>query len=316
MKNIKDLKDDIMNKRFQKFYVFYGEDYGLRNHYIKEIAKQFNNKVNLLFDLEGIRDLQTGSGLFRTDKLYVVHGDFNFARMRKDFIEEFIKKLKHETVILCFEEEQPNTILFKEFSDYITYFPIVQDNIAIQFAEMELSLDQDSKETLIKNCGNNYNNILLEADKIKNYAQAKNISHQMAYDELYIQQQLLYKPPVFHSYEMMNDVLKGNYAALGYWYQLAYTTFLEDFWTASESIMNDLLIAYMIVKDGRYNGSNKAYDLKFKWERVKVIRDFVIPYSAEDLLYMAYQVADLDAKVKGGKLEAIKALDYFMCLII
>ena len=42
MKNLKDLKEEIINKQFQHFYVFYGEDYGLRDHYIKEIAKQFN----------------------------------------------------------------------------------------------------------------------------------------------------------------------------------------------------------------------------------------------------------------------------------
>lgn len=316
MKNLKDLKEEILNKQFQNFYVFYGEDYGLRNHYIHEIAKQFNNKINQIYDLEAILDLQTGAGLFRTKELYVVHGDIDFAKKKKDVLQEFIRKLKLETVIMCFEEEQPNTTLFKEFSDYITYFPVVEEHIALQFVDSEINLDQDSKEYLASNCNNNYNNIRMEANKIKNYAESKGISHQLAFDELNIQQQLLYNPPEFHSDSMMNDVLKGNYKGLAYWYQLAYTTFLEEFWITTESMMEDLIIAYLLVKDGRLNGSNKAWDLKLRWNRVKTIRDFVIPYKPEELLYMIYQVAELDMKVKLGKIEKEKVLDYFMCLVI
>ena len=30
MKNLKDLKEDILANKINKFYVFYGEDFGLR----------------------------------------------------------------------------------------------------------------------------------------------------------------------------------------------------------------------------------------------------------------------------------------------
>lgn len=316
MKNLKDLKEEIINKQFQHFYVFYGEDYGLRDHYIKEIAKQFNNKITTLYSLESLIDVKTGNGLLAVPKLYVVHGDIDFARKKKLEIQKFIKRLKIETVIMCFEEELNTTTLFKEFSEYITYFPCVQDNIALQFIDSEISLSMESKEELAKDCKNNYFNILMETDKIKHYATVKNISHQDAYNELSIKEQLLYTPPEYHSDLMMDDILKGNYGNMGYWYQLIKTTFNEDFWITTESIMQDLLIAYFLVKDGRLNGGNKAYDLKFRWGRIKKLREFVIPYDAPTLLQMAYEVADIDAKVKNGKLEKEKVIDYIICLII
>ena len=77
-----------------------------------------------------------------------------------------------------------------------------------------------------------------------------------------------------------------------------------------------LVLAYFLVKDGRLNGGNKAYDLKFRWGRIKKLREFVIPYDAPTLLQMAYEVADIDAKVKNGKLEKEKVIDYIICLII
>ena len=37
MKKLEDLKQDLIDGRLRKFYVFYGEDYGIRKHYINKI---------------------------------------------------------------------------------------------------------------------------------------------------------------------------------------------------------------------------------------------------------------------------------------
>ena len=166
------------------------------------------------------------------------------------------------------------------------------------------------------NCLKNYNNILLEADKIRNYAQAQNISEQAAYDDLYNKNQLLYEYEEFHSYNLMNDLLKGNINSLSYWYNLVKANFQEEFWIALESIMDDYIIAYLIVQNGRFNGGNKAYDMGLPWFRIKMIRDFAIPYSAEYLLDTAYKISKLDTDIKTGKIEKEKLFDYFMCVII
>ena len=114
----------------------------------------------------------------------------------------------------------------------------------------------------------------------------------------------------------MNDLLKGNINSLSYWYNLVKANFQEEFWIALESIMDDYLIAYLVVQNGRYNGGNKAYDMGLPWFRIKMIRDFAIPYSAEYLLDTAYKISKLDADIKTGKIEKEKLFDYFMCCII
>lgn len=315
MKNLKDLKEDIINKKFEKFYVFYGEDYGLRHHYIQELSKNFS-KTEVIYDLNSFIKNQTGGGLFKTKRLCICHGEVEFARQKAFNIQTFIEKLNYDTFVLCYEQELPSTTLWKEFGDHITYFPVVDDKIALQFVDSELSLDQRSKEELAGNCLKNYNNILLEADKIKNYAQAKGISEQAAYDALEDKGQLLYEYDEFHSYNLMNDLLKGNINSLSYWYGVVKAKFQEEFWIAMESIMTDYLIAYLIVQNGRYNGGNKAYDMGLPWFRIKTIRDFAIPYTAEYLLETAYKVSQLDADIKTGKIEKEKLFDYFMCVII
>lgn len=315
MKNLKDLKEEILNNDIKKFYVFYGEDFGLRKHYIDQIAKKFN-KVVILPSLVDFAIAKTGSGLFKTKVLYVAPNDIDFAKLKVKNINNLITNLTNDCIILDYEEELPTTTLFKEFSDNITYFPEVENNIAYQFVDSELKLNMESKEELARNCCNNYSKILLESDKIRCYASEKGISHQAAYDDLYAQNQLLYEYPEFHSYELMNDVLKGNFQMLSFWYNLVKANFLEQFWIALESIFNDYIIAYFIVKYGKYRGSTLAYEYKFNWGRIKIVRDFIIPYKAEDLLYLANQVAKLDKLVKNGKINKEDLFDYFLCIII
>ena len=169
----------------------------------------------------------------------------------------------------------------------------MDDKISLQFVDSELSLNQKSKEELSGNCLKNYNNILSEADKIKSYAQAQNISEQATYDDLYNKGQLLYEYEDFHSYNLMNDLLKDNISSLSYWYNLVKTNFQEKFWIALENIIVDYLIACLVVQNGRYNEGNKAYDMGLPWLRIKMIRDFAIPYSANYLLETAYKISKL-----------------------
>lgn len=315
MKNLKDLKEEILQNVIHKFYVFYGEDYGIRKHYINKLSTFFQ-ETRTIDSMELIANQQRGSGLFSVKTLYIIHGDIVFARKKSNYIQSAINKLKDDCVILVYESEIPNSSLFKEFSDYITYFPVVQDKIAYQFIDSEVKLSMDSKKELAYNCKNNYNNILLEADKIKNYAQAKNVSYQVAYEELQHNGQLLYEYDTFNMNDFMNDVLKGNFKNMDYWATLITKRYKDEFWMGLSFIFTDYLIAYYIVKYGKYDGSTKAYNSGLNWGRIKTIREFVIPYSAESLLETANDVADLDSQIKFGKLQPEDLFDRFLCTIM
>lgn len=316
MKNLKLLKEEILDGDIKNFYVFYGPDMGIRKHYIDKIRQSCSKLLNIN-SYQDYNKAETGGGLFKTRDLYLIFNDVEFASRHKTFIETFINRIKKDVLIFDFDEiPKKNLSLFEYFEDYITYFPIVKDNIAYQFIDSEVTLSANSRKQLAWDCENNYSNILLETDKIKNYAQVHNITDELAYNELQIQNQLIYKDEEFHSYQFMNDVLDGNYSNYSYWIGLIQRTFLEDFWITLESISNDYMIAYYIKAFGKSLGSNKAYENKFYWNRIKTIRDLKLPYKANDLLKKAEQVCQLDALVKFGKISKEKVLDYFLCIIL
>lgn len=316
MKLLKDLKEEIINHQFNKFYVFYGEDYGLRHLYINEIGKSYNS-IQTVDSYSDIASSNSSTGLFSLKTIYIIYNDIEFSKLSAEKLKVFLNRIKSsDCVIAVYEEALDNSTLFSTFSEYITHFPTVSDNIAYEFVDSELNLSLASKEELASNCSNNYNSIVLEADKIRNYAQSKGISHQLAYDELNSAGQLMYKPIPYNSNDLMNDILIGNFKSLSYWSYLINTYYSEAFWKSIPYIFNDYLIAYLIKRYGKYTGSNKAYDYGLSWNRTKTIREFIMPYSAEYLLDTAFEVSKLDINIKSGKLSNEELFDHFMCTII
>lgn len=314
MKSLQDLKQEILNGQINKFYVFFGEDYGLRHYYIHKIKESFN-KLRVLSSYEGVQQSTSGIGLFSTHDLIVIYNDEAFAKLSEFALNRFISRLKDDTIIMVYENELINTNLFKHFSEYITQFPTVKDNIAQEFVESQLKLTLHSTVEMAYNCDNNYNIICLESDKVKNYAQAKNINEQTAYEDLNVQGQLCVKYPEYRVDDLMDDVLAKNTKNMLYWYQVITELYSEQFWMLLNYVFTNYLIAYFIVRYGRWQGSTRAYNCNLPWYRIKQLRDREIPYTYTELLEKANKVAELDEAVKFNRIQQDDLFNKFLCLI-
>ena len=324
MKKLQDLKEEILNNKINNFYIFYGEDYGLRQHYIKAIS----NKYAKVVFIDNYLDFsnQAGSTLFSANYLYLLYNCFDFCNLTVEQITKFKQKILNNCVILDFENAQEDTILFDpkyEFSNDITYFPLVSDNIGVEFVLSEVKLNLNDAKELAYNCYNNYNNILLETNKIKNYAEAKNINLTQAFESLNINNQLIKRLDLYNNDLLVNDLLTNNTKNFNYWDDLIKNQTIKDttnkynkFLYNLPKTINDFLIAYILKYYGKYEGSSIAYNNKLSWNRTKQIRELNIPYNADDLLYFIYELCDLNYKVYSGKLKEENAFSYFIYTIL
>ena len=317
MTNLKDLKENLLNKQVNKFYVFYGEDSGLKKHYINKIAEFYKTRRSV----DTVLDIQqggSGKGLFVTSNLFVVYNDIEFARSKKSDLDSFISSMNtgNDCLILLYEEPLESSNLFKYFGNYITYFPRVKENIALEFIDSEVTLSTETKTEMAMNCENDYSNILLESDKIRNYASYMKVNQQIAYEDLRNDKQLLFKYPQYNPDDLMDDILQGNFSNLAYWNDAINNVYSEQFWIMLGSIFNNYLIAYLVVKYGKWNGGQRAFDYGLPWYRIKIVREFNIPYEADYLLNCAYEVCTMDAMMKSGKLTMEQLFNYFVTVIV
>lgn len=314
MKQLKDLKEEILKKEILNFYVFYGEDFGLRKHYINAIKLYFD-RVVVLDDYKNLSN-NKGFSLLKTKTLYIIYNCEEITKLSIEQINGFIKKIQDDCVILDFESSYEDSNLFSNFGSYITYFPTVNDNIGMEFVDSEVNLILNSKKSLAYSCYNNYNSILLETDKIKNYSQFTGINEEQAFEVLDRSNQFNIRYDNYDNDLLVNDILTNNRQRFGYWCNLIETKYQNEFWYNLYRTVNDFLIAYYVQKYGKYKGSSKAYELGLPWNRTKVIRELNICYDADDLLYYVGELTDIDFKVKTGKLVSEDVFNYFVFILL
>ena len=119
MKKLQDLKQELIEGKVNKFYVFYGEDYGIRKHYINKIATFFDSTV-VVDSCEKVGAMTVAKSLFKIKRLIVVYDDQVFAKKSNEVIQTFIKRLNDYCVILVYEQPLENSNLFKNFVSILT----------------------------------------------------------------------------------------------------------------------------------------------------------------------------------------------------
>lgn len=318
MRKLEDLKTELLADKLDKFYVFYGDDYGIRRHYIDKINSYIPNKVyaDSWIDIKDIVAIRT---LFSVKKLIIVYNDLDFMNQADTTIQAFINNLIDDNICIFIYDTADFTksILFKSFNQYITEFQAVQDNIAVEFVDSELNLLDAEKEKLAFNCNNLYNNILLEADKIKVYANALKLSHQSAYEALDLQNQLLVRQEDFSEQQFMDAILTGQYTKLAYWYYVVKNNTDEGvFFRYLGMMFNDFIIAGLIAQHGKYDGGQRAYNYKLSWGRIKILREMEFSFDPEYYYGGACEIAKLDVLVKQGKVGMKDLIDYFLVMVI
>lgn len=314
MKKLEDLKSDLLADKIENFYVFFGEDYGIRKHYIDKIASYFT-KVTPMDTCEDISAVTATKNIFNIKQLLFVYNDMEFAKKNENHIQTFINRLQNYTCILIYDEPFENTTLYKQFNQYITEFQAVQKNIAQEFVLSEVQLLDTDVEEMAYNCSNLYSNILLEADKVKNYASATDQTVQNAYEALYEKGQLIKKDDIFKCDEFMNSILVGDFKGAARWVPIVEGA-PEKFYYSLTSIMNDFLIAGFIKQYGAGDGGSRAFNYKLFWGRIKTLKTMELPFEASYYFDSACRVAHIDKLVKGGKLNRDHIIDYFLTKVI
>lgn len=328
MKNIKDLKESILNKSAGNLFVFNGNEWAIKKHYIEKISEGYK-VTKYLNDTVELSNNMVSKGLFKKKTLYVVPHDLDFLKSSGKEFDEIIRKIKNSEngVVWIYSSEIPKTFL-THFDEYMTEFEEVEEDIFKELILHDISLMPDHLEKLCINCKRNYGMALMEIDKIKNYAQFENVSNDVAFEDLYISGILNIEKDKFNCQEFMNHFLIGDFKGLSHSLQCLYDTNFKDVWYHLEEMVQDLKIAYCFVKYGKWDGAKRAYDVEHLfWGRIKELRDTIafstidykttcnIPWSEEDLQWLILNLSRYDSLVKQGKItdrEVIENIFYYL----
>ncbi len=328
MKNIKNLKEDILNKSAGNLFVFNGTEWAIKKHYIDKIAEDYK-VIKYLDNTIDLANNMITKGLFKKKTLYVVPHDLEFLKATGKEFDEIIRKVKSSDngAIWIYSAEIPKTFI-THFDEYITDFEEVEDDIFKELILHEISLRPDHVNMLCINCKRNYGMALMEIDKIKSYAQYENVSNDVAFDDLYMHGLLNIEKEKFSCQDFMNHFLIKDFKGLYKSLKALYDTDFKDVWYHLEEMVQDLKIAYCFVKYGKWEGAKRAYDVEnLFWGRIKELRDTIafstidykticnIPWTEDDLQWLILNISRYDSLVKQGKItdrEVIENIFYYL----
>ena len=301
---VNDLRLQIMHKELRQFYVFTGDEYKVREIYLKKMADAIQGQIERIESVSECRGQE--SSLFSTKKLYVCTDDKTFLKAEKawDKVEEFIGD---STLILVYNDLDKRTKFYKYFKDVIISFDALTDAMLLKYLRDELEAGDYTGRWLARICCGSYGRLLLECDKVRQYADAEGIAQEQALKTL-LETGVIHTPPEDAIFDYTAAVLRGDRAEA---YRL-----LEDCRALGEPALRLLLVLYRAVRNTLQVNSCESADVEAvtglsQWE-VKQARSYKSSFPNVALVGFLNIISETEQNIKRGLMPDDLAVDYVM----
>ena len=306
---VSELKRLIMDGNIGKFHIFSGVEIEVQNIYAKKMAevsgKEFK-RVDSVSDILRNR----GSMFISQSYCYFVRDDSNF--MSNESLWDNVSNLLDSNIlILAVTDLDKRGAFYKHFQDQIVIFEPLVDSTIIRHVRDNLDMSRDNVKTLIDGCESSYNQVLLEADKVRCYAESRNITVDQAFDEMWDAKQI---------YQSPQDVIFDFVGALGQCKPKTSFRLLFECLERGESPLKMILLLYNQFKHTLQVQSCDASDVEkvtglSSWE-IKLVRDKLNIFRNGELVDFLRFLKDMETKLKVGEIDETFVMDYILIYVL
>ena len=307
--NIQELQKQIIDKELNNLYVFLGDEIAVQKIYINKIKEITGLELQYVEDLKSIYNKLSSNNIFNVKKLYVVIDDIDLTKQEKIW-QDLQLKINDNIIIFKYNNLDKRSKFYKYFTQKIVEFNKLSNEVLTQYIKKEISLNNKNCEELINICGNNYNQILLEIDKIKNY------SNPLDSDDYLFEQ--LNNQGAFHkeisdiTFDFIEKVLKRDIKAI---YELR-----KKLIQIGESNIKLLSLLYTNFKTILLIQSCNSKDIckttGLQYYQVKYNQDKLDYYTISELVNILRNIQKVEKGIKTGTIDEVISLDYLLVNIL
>ena len=291
-------------------YVFTGNETVILNIYIKNIAKKSNISIMEYDTVKQVYDKLSSNSLFdKNNYVYLVRDDSSFLTAEKDW-ELFTKKLiKNNVVILTYTSVTKGSKFYKHFSERITVFDYLGEDILAKYVIKELpGFKTDNAKELVNICEKSYSRILLECDKLRHLNKVRQDNINTTY-EYAMQNSFIFIPPEDAIFSFVDSCLNRNVGDCYY--------YLEECKRISESelnILSNLYTKFRTLLQVQSLGYNKdiCNTTGLQYYQVQQVSNYTNRYSTDELLRALRLIHYCELSIKQGTMEAKDTIDYML----
>lgn len=305
--DIKTVKKQIQAKSLGNFYIFTGEEIEAQRLYVEKMAEVSERKVVRVDSVADV--LKFKAGIIKIPRLFVVRDDKDFMDANKggkawDTISDL---LGDKILILQITAADKRTKFFKHFEEQIVTFNYMSEDVLLKYVLREVGLTYENALELIRVCKCDYSRLLLETDKIRQFAGAEDISDNESFERL-ISDGTIYKSPEDAIFDFVDAVLqaKPNRA-----YRL-----LEDCKAIGEASLTLISVLYTNTKRVLQVQTCESKDVSgvtglSAWD-IKCARKNLNYWDSRDLVDFLKVLQKAEKSIKMGELEDSIAIDFVL----
>ena len=308
------VKKQIVEKQFDSFYIFAGDELELMWTYIHKICDVSGKKLQYEDSYpEVLKKMRTPS-FIKQSFVYVIRDDSTLLKEEKlwDALKETRKaELDKSIVILLLSDVDKRLRFYKTFKDRIVEFEPMAEQVLIKHIQARVNLSENRCKRLISVCSGNYGRIVLEVDKIARYARIAGFTPDLCFDH-FLEEGLLYEPPRDMIFEFVKQFLLRKPVPA---FQL-YQECIEG----GEPALVMLSVLYTNTRQTLQvqicDSNNIAATTGLTAWQVKNAKEVSGHYTSKELVKILKRIQELETGIKTGDVEDIVAVPYLLSAVM
>ncbi len=308
---ISELKNNIVSNNIQNFYIFTGEEEGIMDIYIRQIAKKLGLTIRWANSVEDVSKQLNLKSLVKVRYLYLVRQDK--AVKTQENLWDFLKNKIVGNYVILIEPTLDKKLRFtKFFEDCTVKFEKLSTDMLTQYGKRKCpELPVANLQQVAEWCGNSYLRYMNELDKIVTLSKATGITPLASLVKLE-EDGGIYKEREFDVFKYTNLILTRN--AFGCYRDLEYVKSQNCEILIVSLLASTFRNLVLLKNDGGGKGVCERTGLT-SWQ-IKCTSDvdeyFTLDESESNMLFMQ----ETETKLKTGVLDPGVALNYILAEIL
>lgn len=315
-----DLQRQIVSKDIDHVLLLFGEEVAIMDIYLDKIYKATGGDV-FRFDTvkEAYAKLVQRRITTGNSRVFVVRDDKDFFKAYKEWGKVFTAaESGADYVIIIYSSMDRRSKFFKQNQEKLCEFEKLSSSVLAGYIDKLLpGMSKDEKEQFAQVCECNYSRILLEADKVKHYAQATNgqasQDYGLCFKEL-LKQGVIYQPIGDITFLFTDAILTRNLKDTAKYLLQAKAIGESEILTLSV-LYNGFKQILMVQGLGRDQSEPSKRTGLTPWQ-VKMAKEKQGHYSIAELVNALKVIRFVEKGIKTGAIDADVAVDYVIVNIM
>ena len=322
-----ELQQQIISKSLDRLYIFYGEEVGIMDVYLSKLYSVVSADVVRLETVQEAHTKMSQKKLSGGPRCFVVRDDKDFFKNDKVWDKVFTQvNNSSDYLILIYSSMDKRSKFYKQNTDNLTEFEKLSAEMLAKYIQKELKdVDTQTAIRLAEVCECNYNRIMLECDKVKNYVHGR--QSELLQDGLYddslsygnaiyklLKEGLIFQPIGDITFKFTDAILTRNFADTAEYLRQARLKAEPEIMVLS-ILYNGFKQILMVQGLGKDQSEPVKRTGLTAWQ-VKMAKEKQGHYTISELINALKVVRFAEKAIKTGQLDAEVSLEYVIANIM